>query len=62
MGLGESGRYVTQKEAVSYVCYVPNKYVFISSYQHSGQNYNIKVPNKLFENAVSFKYLEMSVT
>jgi hypothetical protein len=33
-----------------------------SHHQNAGQNHNIKIANRSFENAAKFKYLEMTVT
>jgi hypothetical protein len=38
------------------------KYMLISRHQNAGQNYNIKVPNRRFEDVAKFKYLGMTVT
>jgi hypothetical protein len=36
--------------------------VFLSCQQNAGQNWGIKIANKLFENASQFRYLGMTVT
>jgi HD-GYP domain-containing protein (c-di-GMP phosphodiesterase class II) len=41
---------------------VKTKYMFIFRHQTTGQNYEIKVANKSFENVAKFKYLRMTVT
>jgi hypothetical protein len=38
------------------------KYMLLSHHQNVGQNRDIKVANRLFENVSQFKYLEMTVT
>jgi hypothetical protein len=38
------------------------KYILLSCHQNAGQNQDIKVVNKLFENVSQFKYLGMTVT
>jgi hypothetical protein len=34
----------------------------MSHHENAGQNHNIKIANKSFENVVKFRYLEMAVT
>jgi hypothetical protein len=36
--------------------------MLLSRHRNAGQNYNIKVNNRSFENVAQFKYLEMTVT
>jgi hypothetical protein len=38
------------------------KYMLLSPYQNARQNYNIKIGDRSFENAVQFKYLGTTVT
>jgi hypothetical protein len=38
------------------------KYILLSRHQYAGQNWNIKVANRLFENVSQLKYLGMAVT
>jgi hypothetical protein len=38
------------------------KYVIMSCHPNSGQNQNIRIANKLFENVSRFKYLGMTLT
>jgi hypothetical protein len=38
------------------------KYISLSHHQNAGQNHNIKIANRSFENAAQFKYLGMTVT
>jgi hypothetical protein len=38
------------------------KYMLLSSHQNVGQNQDIKIANRLFENVSQFKYLGMTVT
>jgi hypothetical protein len=38
------------------------KYMLLSRHQNVGQNRNIKIANRLFENVSQFKYLGMTVT
>jgi hypothetical protein len=39
-----------------------NTYMLLSHHQNAGQNHNIKIANKAFENVTQFKYLGMTVT
>jgi hypothetical protein len=32
------------------------KYIFLSHHQNAGQNHDIKIPNRCFENVAQFKY------
>jgi hypothetical protein len=38
------------------------KYIFLSHHQNAGQNRDIKIANRSFENVSQFKYLGMTVT
>jgi hypothetical protein len=38
------------------------KYMLVSHHQNVGQNQDIKIANRLFENVSQFKYLRMTVT
>jgi hypothetical protein len=38
------------------------KYMLLSSHQNVGQNQDIKIANRSFENVTQFKYLGMTVT
>jgi hypothetical protein len=38
------------------------KYMFLSPHLTTGQNHNIKVTNKSFEDVANFKYLGMTAT
>jgi hypothetical protein len=38
------------------------KYMLLSHHQNAGQNHNIKIVNRCFENVEQFKYLGMTVT
>jgi hypothetical protein len=38
------------------------KYIFLSCHQNAGQNHNIKIGDRPFENVAQFKYLGMTVT
>jgi hypothetical protein len=35
------------------------KYMLLSCHQNTGQNHNIKIANRSFENVAQFKYLEL---
>jgi hypothetical protein len=37
------------------------KYMLLSRHQNAGQNHDIKIPNRCFENMEQFKYLETTV-
>jgi hypothetical protein len=38
------------------------KYMLLSRHQNAGQNHNIKIGNRSFENVVQIKYFRMTVT
>jgi hypothetical protein len=38
------------------------KYMLMSHHQNAGQNHNIKITNRSFENMAKFRYLGMEVT
>jgi hypothetical protein len=38
------------------------RYMLLSHHQNAGQNYDIKIANRSFENVAQFKYLGMEVT
>jgi hypothetical protein len=38
------------------------KYLLLAHHQNAGQNHNIKIANRSFENVAQFKYLGMTVT
>jgi hypothetical protein len=38
------------------------KYMLLSRHQNAGQNHDIKIANRSFENVAHFKYLGMTVT
>jgi ribosomal protein S2 len=38
------------------------KYMFLSPHQNAGQSYNIKIPNRCFENVAQFRYLGTTIT
>jgi hypothetical protein len=38
------------------------KYVLLSRHQNAGQDYDVKIANRSFENVAQFKYLGMTVT
>jgi hypothetical protein len=39
-----------------------SKYTLLSHHQNAGQNHDIKITNRCFENVVQFRYLETTVT
>jgi hypothetical protein len=38
------------------------KYTFLSRHQNAGQNHDIKIVNRCFENVVQLRYLETTIT
>jgi hypothetical protein len=38
------------------------KYMLLSHHQNTGQDYDIKIANRCFENVAQFKYLAMTIT
>jgi ribosomal protein S2 len=38
------------------------KYMLLSRYQHAGQNQDIKIGNRSFENVAQFRYLGTTIT
>jgi hypothetical protein len=38
------------------------KYILKSRHQNAGQNHNIKIANRTFENVTQFKYLGITLT
>jgi hypothetical protein len=38
------------------------KYMFLSRHQNAGQNQDIKIGNRLFENVAQFRYLGTTIT
>jgi hypothetical protein len=38
------------------------KYILLAHYQSTGQNWDIEIANRLFENVSQFRYLGMTVT
>jgi ribosomal protein S2 len=38
------------------------KYMFLSRHQNAGQNHDIKIANKCFENVTKFRYLGTTIT
>jgi hypothetical protein len=38
------------------------KYMLLSRHQNGGQNHDIKIANRCFENVAQFRYLEMTIT
>jgi hypothetical protein len=50
------------KEAVLEVNTEKTKYMLLSRHQHAGQNRDMKIGNRLFENVAQFKYLGTTIT
>jgi hypothetical protein len=50
------------KEAGVEVNAEKTKYMLLSCHQNAGQNHDIKMPNRSFENLSQFKYLGTTVT
>jgi ribosomal protein S2 len=50
------------KEVVLEVNAEKTKYMLLSRHQNAGQNYNIKISNRSFENVAQFRYLGTTVT
>jgi hypothetical protein len=50
------------KEVALEVCTERIKLMFMSHYQNSGQNHNIKTANRYFENVAKVKHLETALT
>jgi hypothetical protein len=38
------------------------EYMLLSCHQNAGQNHDIKIANRCFENVAQFKYLRVTVT
>jgi hypothetical protein len=38
------------------------KYMLLSRHQNAGQSYDIKIPNRCFENVAKFRYLGTTIT
>jgi hypothetical protein len=51
----------SSKEAGLGVNTEKTKYMLISRHQNAGQNHNIKIANRSFENVAKFRYLRMTV-
>jgi hypothetical protein len=52
----------TSKEVGLEVNAEKTKYMLLSHHQNAGQNHNIKIANRSFENVAQFKYLGMTLT
>jgi hypothetical protein len=52
----------TSKEVGLEIDVEETKYTFLSRHQNVGQNWNINIANKSFENVSQFKYLRTTVT
>jgi hypothetical protein len=39
-----------------------NKYMLLSRHQNAGQNHDIKIANRCFENVEQFRYLRTTIT
>jgi hypothetical protein len=39
-----------------------NKYMFLSHHQNAGQNYDIKIATRCFQNVAKFRYLGTTIT
>jgi predicted GH43/DUF377 family glycosyl hydrolase len=50
------------KEVVLEVKTVNTKYMLLSRQQNAGQNHDIKIGNRCFENVVQFRYLGTTIT
>jgi ribosomal protein S2 len=38
------------------------KYMLLSSHQNAGQNHDIKIANRCFQNVAQFRYFRMTIT
>jgi hypothetical protein len=52
----------TSKEVGLDVNTEKTKYMLLSRHQNAGQNYNIKIANRCFENVAKFRYLGTTTT
>jgi hypothetical protein len=52
-----SGTLIDVSKEVCQEINIENKYMLLSHHQNAGQNYNVKIANRLFENVSQFRYL-----
>jgi hypothetical protein len=52
----------TSKEVGLRVHIEKTKYMLLSCHQNGGQNHDIKIANRCFENVIQFRYLRVTIT